>query len=291
LKILVTGHSGFIGTNLCAHLSSLGHDLVKCSRGAGCDLNDSNAARSAVRGVELVFHLAADARPAESLASPWETYLTNSRTTTNVALACRDSATPLVYTSSCEIYGDWQGRITEETRFAPTNPYAASKAACDRLLYSFHHAYGLDVKLVRLFNPYGPGQQLNKILPTFYYQAKKNGPLTVFGDGNDTRDYVFISDIVKGIWEGRRLPPGEAVNLATGVATTSNAVAKLIIDKLHSSSTITNTPYPKLFGGIKYQMGSFEKAEHLLGWKPTTSFEAGVNKTIQWLESLKVDSK
>jgi NDP-hexose 4,6-dehydratase len=290
LKILVTGHSGFIGTNLCAHLSSLGHDLVLCSRRTGHDLSDAAVAQSVVRGVELVFHLAADARPAESLASPWETFLTNTLTTTNVALACRDAGTPMVYTSSCEIYGDWEGRITEETRFAPTNPYAASKAACDRLLYSFHHAYGLDVKLVRLFNPYGPGQQLNKILPTFYYQAKKNGPLTVFGDGNDTRDYVFIGDIVKGIWEGRRLPPGEAVNLATGVATTSNAVAKLMIERLHSSSKIMRTPYPKLFGGIKYQQGSFAKAEKLLGWKPAISFETGVNKTIQWLESLKADS-
>ncbi len=282
----MTGHTGFIGSNLCEFLRKEVEDVVVCSRSTGCDLNRRDVALKAVKQVDLVIHLAADARPAESLNTPWETFLVNSQLTVNVALACRDSHIPLVHVSSCEIYGDFEGMITENTRFAPTNPYAASKAAIDRLLYSFYRSYGLDVKIVRLFNPYGPHQQLNKILPIFFKQAKAGRPLTVYGDGKDTRDYVFIDDITRGIWEARKLPAGEAVNLATGIATTNKQLAGMVIRKLRSRSEILLSPYPKLFGGIRFQVGSFAKARDLLGWMPLTTLDEGIERTFKWLETI-----
>jgi nucleoside-diphosphate-sugar epimerase len=146
--------------------------------------------------------------------------------------------------------------------------------------------YQLDVKIVRLFNPYGPYQQLNKIIPTFYAQAKANKPITVYGDGSDTRDYVYIDDIVEGLWLARLLPPGEAVNLATGKATSNLEMALLIKELLKSQSPIVFTEYPKPFGGIRYQVGCYEKAKKMMGWEPKVDLREGVKRTIAWLDSL-----
>ncbi len=286
MKVFITGHTGFIGSNLSSFVESFGHEVVGCSRKTGCDLGDIEVLKSKLSACEIVFHLAADARPAESLLAPWETIEANIRTTINIALVCRDRNVPIIYASSCEIYGDSHSVIVEETPFMPTNPYAASKAACDRTLYSFHKCYGLDVKIVRLFNPYGPGQQLNKVIPTFYRQAKANRPLTVYGDGTDTRDYVFVEDIVRGLWDARKLPHGETINLATQIKTRTDDLAKMIIRRTRSRSKIQFISYPKLFGGIKYQVGSYEKAKKILGWEPRISLDNGLEKTIKWLESL-----
>lgn len=150
----------------------------------------------------------------------------------------------------------------------------------------YYKCYGSDVKIVRLFNPYGPGQQLNKIIPKFYFQAIKNQPITVYGDGSDTRDYVYIDDIIRGLWMARKLPPGEAINLATGNATTSLEIARLIKELTGSSSEIIFVDYPKAFGGIRNQVGSYEKAYKLIGWKPEVELIDGIKRTIKWLREL-----
>ena len=268
------------------YLESLGHTVVGCSRKTGCDASDFEMVNLKLTGCDLAYHLAADARPAESLLSPWETLETNLKTASNLGLACSRVKVPLVYVSSCEIYGDSMEPITEDSPLSPTNPYAASKLAGDRLLYSFYKCYNLDVKIPRLFNPYGPHQQLNKIIPIFYKLAKQNLPLTVYGDGTDTRDYVYIDDIVRGLWEARRLPSGETVNLATGVKTTNKQIAEMTIRKTGSRSEVRFAPYPSVFGGIHNQVGSNLKAKKTLNWIPKVSLEVGIDNTLKWLGSL-----
>jgi UDP-glucose 4-epimerase len=203
-----------------------------------------------------------------------------------VGLACSEEQKPLVFAISCEVYGDSVQSLTEDSPMYPTNPYAASKLASEKLLYSFHKCYGLDLKIPRIFNPYGPHQQLNKIIPTFYRQAKVGKPITVYGNGTDTRDYVYVEDIAKALWEARRLPSGEAANIATGVATTNPDVARMIANETNSESVIKFTLYPKIFGGIRRQVGSRDKAEKLLGWQPRIQFAEGLRRTIQWLASV-----
>lgn len=285
--MLVTGHTGFIGSNLVPYLQALGLEVIGCSRRTGCDASDMAALSKFLDGCDMLFHLAADARPAESLMTPEETIHTNVQMTIKVALACRDAGLPLIFVSSCEIYGDSDHVIDENSPLRPTNPYAASKAASDRILYSFYKCYGLDVKIVRLFNPYGPNQQLNKVIPTFYRQAKANKSITVYGNGTDCRDYVYVEDVVRGLWDARKLPSGEAVNLATGIGTTNIELAKLVIEKTSSTSKIEFVPYPKLFGGIHRQIGSYEKARKLLGWEPKVPLAEGIDRTLRWLESLR----
>ncbi|NHV11969.1 MAG: NAD-dependent epimerase/dehydratase family protein [Candidatus Verstraetearchaeota archaeon] len=286
MKVLVTGDTGFIGSNLKKRLSRESVELIGFSRRCGFDVLSFEQVVSWTRGVDLVYHLAAYARPAESVVNPVEAIETNIRGTVNVLEACRKNNFTLIYPSTCEIYGDSRVPICEDHPINPPNPYASSKAACDRLCYSYARTYKLDIKIVRLFNPYGPYQQLNKIIPTFYFQAKANSPITVYGDGTDARDYVFIDDIVEGLWLARLLPSGEAVNLATGEATTNLEMALLVKELLNSQSQIIFTEYPKAFGGIKYQVGSYRKAKELLGWEPKFSLKEGLKRTLSWLDEV-----
>jgi len=284
MRVLVTGDTGFIGSNMKDFLLKKGVEVIGYSRSKCLDVLDLKTLESFVRDVDLVYHFAADAKPGESVFRPVETIEVNIKTTLNVLEACRKYNVPLIYPSSCEIYGDSKILITEDFPLNPPNPYATSKAAADRICYTYYKTYGLDVKIVRLFNPYGPRQQLNKIIPTFYFQAKKGEPITVYGDGSDTRDYVYIDDIVRGLWLARKLPAGEVINLATGRATTNLEVAKMIKELTGSESPIVFVDYPKAFGNIKHQVGSYEKAKRLISWEPEVKLEDGIKRTIQWLE-------
>ncbi len=288
VRALVTGHTGFLGRNLVPALVGQDMETIGYSSREGKDILDDRAILEATRNVSVVYHLAAYARPAESLQNPSQAIEVNVRGTLNVLEACRRNDFKLVYPSTCEIYGDSSEPITEEHQLNPPNPYAASKVAADRLCFSYSKAYGLRVAILRLFNPYGPQQQLNKIIPTFYFQAVKERPITVYGSGGDTRDYTHVSDIVKALLMATKLPSGRAVNICTGRTLTNMAVAKLIKNITGSSSAITLVNYPPLFGGIRHQVGSYSKANSVLGWKPAVSFEEGLKNTIEWLKTLPV---
>jgi nucleoside-diphosphate-sugar epimerase len=283
---LVTGDTGFIGSNMRDFLLRMNVEVIGFSRRRGFDIFNMDQLRRAVKKCDVVYHFAAEAKPGESVLNPVRTVEVNLKGSLNVLEACREADVPLIYPSSCEIYGDSKVPIREDFPLNPPNPYAASKAAIDRLCYTYYKCYRLDVKILRLFNPYGPRQQLNKIMPTFYFEAVKNKPITVYGDGSDTRDYVYIDDVVRGLWLARRLPAGEVVNLATSRATTNLEVAWLIKDLVGSRSEIIFVDYPEAFGGIKNQVGSYEKAERLIGWRPETSLREGVKKTIEWLRQI-----
>jgi len=285
---LVTGDDGFIGTNLKPLLAKNGVEVKGFSRKNGLDVFNAGQVELAVKGADMVFHLAADARPAESVLKPVETIEDNLKGSLNVLEACRQHSVPLVYPSSCEIYGDSRDPITEDFTLSPPNPYSASKAAVDRICYTYWKSYGLDVKIARFFNPYGPHQQLNKIIPTFYFQAVRSSPITVYGAGYDTRDYTYASDIAEGLWECRRLKGGEAVNICTGVATTNLQVARMVIAAVGSRSEVRFVPYPEVFGGIKNQVGSGEKAKRLLGWSPKVPVAEGLGLTVEWLRTVKL---
>lgn len=285
MKVLITGHTGFIGRNMFQFLREKNNiELIGYSKSIGMDIFDLDQLKKAVRDCDIVYHFAAYTKPAESVLYPVEAIETNIKGILNILETCRLYDVPIIYSSSCEIYGDSNTHIKEDFPLNPPNPYASSKAAADRICYAYFKTYGLDVKIVRLFNPYGPNQQLNKIIPTFYFQALENKPITVFGDGTDTRDYVYIDDIIEGLWLSRKLVPGEAINLTTEKATATSEIASLIIELIGSNSEIKCVDYPKLFGNIKKQVGSNEKAKTLIGWDPSVDLREGILRTIQWLK-------
>jgi len=285
----MTGDKGFIGSNMEKSLCGKDAEIVGYSRRSGFDVLNINQLRRIAKSCDVVYHFAAEAKPGESVLNPVRTIEVNLKGSLNVLEVCRDLGIPLVYPSSCEIYGDSAVPIREDFPLNPTNPYAASKAAVDRFCYMYHRCYGVDVKIVRLFNPYGPNQQLNKIMPTFYFKAARNEPITVYGDGTDTRDYVYVRDIVEGLWCAGKLPAGEAANLATGKATTNLEVAKLVKELAESDSEIIFVDYPEAFGGIRHQVGSYERAKRLIGWEPRTALRDGVRETINWLKQITLE--
>ena len=287
MRALVTGHTGFIGSNMADFLKREDVEVIGYSSSFGCDIFNLDQLKRFVEKSDLVYHFAAYTKPGESITNPVQAIETNVKGCLNILEACRAHDVPLIYPSSCEIYGNSNKRISEDAPLKPLNPYAASKAAADRICYSYYISYDMDIKIVRFFNPYGLKQQLNKIIPTLYFQAIDNKDLTIFGDGADTRDYVHISDIVRGLWLARDLPLGEVINLATGKATTNLEIANMILKLTNSKSEVTFVEYPKEFGNIKNQVGSFEKAKNLIGWRPEVGLEEGIEKTIKWLETIR----
>ncbi len=286
MKVLVTGGSGFIGRNLCEFLKGVGAEVVDYSRRNGCDIFDYPKLKAASGEVDLVVHLAAYAKPNESKKKPYLALRTNTEGALNILEACREHRFTLIYISTCEVYGNSTTPITEEHLLHPPNPYAASKASTDMFCLGYYNYYdGLDIKVLRLFNAYGPHQQLNKIIPRFYINAKQGLPLPVYGAGADYRDYTYIGDIVRGIWQARSLPAGEVVNFCTGIPTTNLELARKVLALTGSKSEIAFTEYPKPFSGLGKQIGSPEKARRLLGWK-ARSLDEGLRETAKWLDSV-----
>jgi nucleoside-diphosphate-sugar epimerase len=267
------------------YLADRGEDPIGYSTTTGQDIFNTKMLDSFVSGVDLVYHFAAYAKPGESTQTPVYAIETNVKGCLNVLEACRKHNVPMIYVSSCEIYGDSKVPITEEFELKPPNPYAASKAAADRICFAYHACYDMDIKIVRLFNPYGPGQQLNKIIPMFYNQAEKGEDIIVYGNENDTRDYVYISDTVRGLWSAKALQAGEAMNLATGKATTTLEIAESIISLMNSRSRVKVVDYPLEHGGIRNQVGSYDKAKKKLGWVPVVPLREGIYRTVRWLEN------
>ena len=286
MTTLVTGDTGFIGSHMKDFLKNSGIQVIGYSKSNGYDIFNKDQLSKVAKEADTVYHFAAEAKPGESVLKPKETIEENLIGTLNVLEVCRRHDIKLVYPSSCEIYGDSIEPLDEKDELKPSNPYSASKAALDRICFTYYKSYSLDVKIVRLFNPYGPRQQLNKVIPTFYFQAIENKPITVYGDGTDTRDYVYIDDIIQGLWNSENLPKGEAINLATGISTTNLQLAQLIIEETNSDSEIHFKDYPKEFGGIINQVGSNKKAKELMDWYPKIPLKIGVRETIKWLETL-----
>ncbi len=283
--VLITGDTGFIGSNLKRWLIDAGISVKGFSRRNGFDVLNLDQLRREAEGCGLIYHLAAYAKPAQSVLEPGSAVKVNIEGTMNALEVCKELGIPLLYPSSCEIYGDSTTPINEDHPLRPPNPYAASKAAADVICYCYFKCYGVDVKIVRLFNPYGPKQQLNKVIPTFYFQAIENRPLTVYQKGSDTRDYVYIDDIVRGLYLAKDLPAGEVINLATGRATTTLELAQKLLELTGSHSPISFVDYPQAFGGIKQQVGSGKKAKSLIQWEPSVSLTEGIEKTLQWLRN------
>ncbi|MCW4021426.1 MAG: NAD-dependent epimerase/dehydratase family protein, partial [Candidatus Bathyarchaeota archaeon] len=153
MKALLTGDTGFIGSNMKNFLLKKNVEVIGFSRRKGFDISNMDQLRKATKNCDVVYHFAAEAKPGESVLNPVHTVEVNLKGSLNVLEVCRDLHVPLIYPSSCEIYGNSEVHIREDSPINPTNPYAASKAAMDRFCYMYCRCYGLDVKIARLFNP------------------------------------------------------------------------------------------------------------------------------------------
>jgi len=317
-KVLVTGADGFIGSHLTERLVEYGSGVIIFVKDNtllhGSNLPKLNnlshlkdkvkilsgniASYDAINLIkrecpQVIFHLAADAYVNKSFDQPREVIQTNVDGTLNVLHAALDekmkslsSLERIVVTSSSEVYGTYDTPIKEDFELNPSSPYGASKAAADRLSYSYYNTYHLPIAIIRPFNTYGP-RHIYDAPPKFISLALAGKDITVYGDGEQSRDLMYVDDAVDAflIMGGHEKSIGEVVNFGTGKDTRIIDLAKTIIKVSNSKSNIKHLP-PRL-SEVKRLCCDASKAKQLFDWEARISLEEGLKKNIEWVLNTK----
>jgi dTDP-glucose 4,6-dehydratase len=306
----VTGGAGFIGSHFVKHvlathpsysvivldaltyagnLDNFGRELREDRRLQFCHGNIRNSAlvEELVGQVDAVVHLAAETHVPRSIYDTttfFETDVLGTQTVVNAVL--KHSVERFLHVSSSEVYGSAEcGPMTEEHPLNPTTPYASAKAGADRLVYSYYATFGLPCVLLRPYNTYGSHQHLEKVIPRFVTCALMDEPLTIHGDGNHSRDWLYVRDLCQGLDSALHADmaqvAGQAINLGTGVDTSIKQLAELIIDTLSKPRDLISFMEDRP-GQVRRHIASTEKALKLLNWKAEIDLANGLERTISW---------
>ena len=298
-RALVTGGAGFIGSALVRALEARGDDVrVVDDLSAGdpanlegsnaelvrTDVRDLDALVAAARGCDAVFHLAAGAGVVQSIEDPLENFDVNARGTL-VALeaARRAGVRRFVFSSSNAPLGQGAYPAREDTPVAPLSPYGAGKATGEAYCSAFHGAYGMDAVAVRFSNAYGPrSAHKGNVIPLFIRRLRAGEELVVYGDGEQTRDFVFCEDLAAGLVlaaaaEGAG---GQIFQLASGVETSLNRLIELLASVSGAEPRVRYAPARA--GEILRNYSLIDKARDLLGYAPSVPLEDGLRRTWDW---------
>ncbi len=308
-KFLVTGGAGFIGGHITEHLIGEGHEVVvfdNLSTGklsnldavkgkvevVTGDIRDQAALETACRGVDYVIHHAAEISMTKSVEDPAFCNEVNVGGTVNVLVAAKNNgAKRVVLASSSAIYGD-TGRVKQDETMLPhpLSPYGASKISGEHYCGVFTQVYGLETVCLRYFNVFGPRQnpfsQYAAVIPKFIDKLIKGQEIHIFGDGEQTRDFVFVKNIAWANYlactaEGAG---GAVCNIASDLSISVNDLVKRLFELSGKSvPVIHDAPNP---GDIKFSAAEITKAQQVLGFKPQVSFEDGLKKTYQFYAGL-----
>lgn len=307
MRILITGSSGQIGTNLALRLLDGGHSVFGVDRrvntwtGRFPTLLQDLAAphRDFAGGIggapyppgDIVVHLAANAKVHELVQQPHRA-MENIALTFNVLEYCRHNHLPLIFASSREVYGDIHRYITEEEQadFSYTeSPYSASKIAGEALIYSYARCYGLRYLVFRFSNVYGRFdndiERMERVIPLFIRQMRRGEPVTVYGQ-EKMLDFTFVDDCVDGIVAGiERLAAGtingETINLAYGQGNSLVRMAELVAAALGVPPRITVEP-AKRVGEVTRYVADIARAQELLGYQPRVPLDEGIRRAVAW---------
>lgn len=296
--VLVTGGLGFIGTQVVECLRAQGRTVVvydwrvsdeQPAKRDGVtflqgDVRDGAALAEALQGVTGIVHLAAQVSVAQSVRNPHETFLHNVVGTQMVFEAARLAGTKrIVYASSAAVYGDSKKTPKEEAdTLSPISPYAASKEINERIAAVYARTYGVSSCALRFFNVYGPGQKADhaqaSVIPRWIAAIKKGGPIAVYGDGAQTRDFVQVRDVARAVVSALEGSGSGVYNVASGTETSLKQVLALL-------QTVHGSEFPVVFepsreGDIVRSMASIEKIKGELGWVPQVAFEAGIRELV-----------
>lgn len=306
MRVIITGSSGQIGTNLALRLVRDGHDVFGIDKRRNTWTSDfpyllqdlSGHYPSFPTGIggvdypksDVVVHLAAHAKVHQLVREPHRA-LENMVMTYNVLEYCRQTATPIIFSSSREVYGDIHRFDTEETTadFAYTeSTYSASKIAGEALIYSYSRCYDLPYLVFRFSNVYGRYDadigRMVRVIPLFVQRLSRDLPITVYG-ADKVLDFTHVDDCVEGIVRGiEGLSTGtarnETINLAYGKGNTLVRMAELVGDTLGKTPVITVAP--ALLGEVTHYVANIGKAASLLGYTPAVSLEEGIPKAVEW---------
>ena len=299
---LVTGGAGFIGSHLVQLLADRGwsvrvlDNLSTGSRdnlaGAGAelvegDIRDPQVVDRAALGAGLVFHLAAMISVPESMAQPVECYRANVLGSLHVLDAARRvGARKVVLSSSCAVYGNAGHPVGESSETAPISPYAASKLAMEQGARMMAAAFGLETVCLRYFNVYGPRQAPDSpyaaAIPIFIRTMQSGRSPVIFGDGLQTRDFVFVGDVARAnlLAAEARVEPGTVFNIGSGRSVTINEVVETLRAQFPGLPEPSHGP-PRP-GDIRLSAGLIDRAGQALGYRPETALASGLAATVEW---------
>jgi nucleoside-diphosphate-sugar epimerase len=297
MKVAVTGGAGFIGSNLVDLLVARGHDVLvidNLATGDRRNLNpaaplvevdvavDSDGLATALRGREVVFHTVALPRIARSIEDPLGTHATNVTGTLRVLKAAVDAGVRrVIYSSSSSVYGDQPVLpLTEDMPPNPLNPYACQKYMGELYVQNFQRTFGLEAIILRYFNVYGPRQVMEGayklVIGIFMEQRQQGKPLTVHGDGQQTRDFTWVGDVARAnmlAGESEHVGHGEIINVGSGRETSVNRIAELVGGPVVYVA-------PRGFDE-RFKRAGIERAWTLLGWQPEVDIDAGVRRLLE----------
>jgi UDP-glucose 4-epimerase len=294
--VLVTGGAGFVGSHLVDALvpdndvrildnfsTGKRSNVNKDATVIEGDICDSETLAHATADVDLIFHEAGVVSVQQSVEEPVRANEVNIDATLSLLERARDIGARVVLASSCANYGQPTAvPISEDEPFSPSSPYGLQKSALDHYARLYEELYGLETVALRYFNIYGPRQSsgdYSGVISIFNRQATNGEPITVDGEGKQTRDFVHVDDVVKAnLLAATTDHVGEAYNIGTGESVTINELAETILDVSESSSEIVHTdPRP---GDIQESEADISKAKEKLGYEPTISLHEGLQSII-----------
>ena len=306
MRVLVTGGAGFIGSHLCDFLLAKGCEVV-CMDSLLTGSVDNIAHIPNDRflfvkhdvtnyivvdgALDYVLHFASPASPIDYMELPIQTLKVGALGTHKALGLALARKAKFLLASTSEVYGDPLEHPQREEYWGNVNPvgprgvYDEAKRFAEAMTMAYHRVHGVDTRIVRIFNSFGPRMRLNdgRAIPAFMTQALTNMPLTVFGDGSQTRSFQYISDLIDGLWRLMRAPTNEPVNLGNPQEMTLLELAKRIIRLTGSHSEVVFRPLPE--DDPKVRQPDIGRARALLGWEPRVDTDEGLKRTLEWFRT------
>ncbi len=307
MRVLITGGAGFIGSHLCDQFLRDGHTVICVDNFlTGAEANiahlGSNPFFRLIRHdiskpvevdgtIDLILHFASPASPIDYLKLPIQTLKVGSLGTMNALGIAKAKQAKFLLASTSEVYGDPDVHPQVETYWGHVNPigprgvYDEAKRFAEAMTMAYHRAHGVDTRIIRIFNTYGPRMRAEdgRAIPAFISQALRGEPLTVFGDGSQTRSFCYIDDLVQGIVGVMQADYHDPINLGNPEEYTVLQLAQRIIDLMKSSSRIVFKPLPQ--DDPKQRRPDISLARRLLQWEPTVGLQEGLSNTIEWFKT------
>ena len=308
MRLVVTGAAGFLGSHLTDRLLAEGHSVVGIDNlitGARRNLahlrdeprfafleRDVSEPIEVEGEIEGVFHLASPASPVDYLRFPIQTLKAGALGTRNALGLARARGSRLLLASTSEVYGDPLVHPQPETYWGNVNPvgprsvYDEAKRFAEALTMAYHREHGVDTRIVRIFNTYGPRMRPDdgRVVSNFVVQALRGEPLTIYGDGSQSRSFCYVSDLVEGIWRLFNADIHEPVNLGNPGEYTIRALSDLVLAATGSASTVEVRPLP--LDDPKMRSPDISLASARLNWTPRVPLEEGLERTVEFFSEM-----
>lgn len=311
MRVIITGGAGFVGSHLCERWLDDGHQVVAvdnyCTGRAsnvehllsnpGFELvdHDVTVPLEDQGQVDFIFHMACPASPVDYLALPIETMMVCSAGTKNMLDLARAQGAGFLLASTSECYGDPLEHPQKESYWGHVNPigprsvYDEAKRFSEALTMSYFRKFGVETHIVRIFNTYGPRMKLNdgRVVPNFIDQALRGQPISVYGDGSQTRSFCYVSDLVEGLTRLALSDEREPVNIGNPTELTILEFAETIQRLIGSDCPVARKPLPA--DDPRQRKPDISKAQRLLNWEPKVGLEEGLRRTVEYFRGETAD--